>query len=122
MKWWPLVLVAVAVVTVSLLLDPTVLLWFMGMYPVPAGTSVMYQFWSGFYIVMVTVVTSNWLRKQNCHVEWCWRTGRYPVVDGAFLVCRHHSPDPEVRHGKVSFEHIVHMHQKTQAGRNNPEG
>lgn len=117
MKWWPVILVAVVVVVISLVFDPRLVMWFIGMYPVPAGTSVMYQFWSGFYIVMVTVVTSNWLRKQNCHVEWCWRTGRYPVADGVFMVCRHHSPDPEVRHGRVSFEHVVHVHRKSQAAR-----
>ena len=118
-KWWPLVLVIVAVIGVSLLLDPVIVLWFMGRWPVPAGTSVMYQFWSGFYIVLISLVTSGWLRKQNCHVERCWRTGRYPVADGAFLVCRHHHPEHSVRHGKIDFEHVARMHR--EAG-NNPAG
>jgi hypothetical protein len=89
------------------------------MWPVPAGTSVMYQFWSGFYIVLISIVTSNWLRKENCHVHWCPRTGRYPAADGAYHVCKHHHPDETVRHGKVTFEHILHAHRQT---RNNPEG
>ena len=87
-------------------------LWFMGLYPVPAGTPVMYQFWSGFFIVLISLVTSNWLRRHNCHVHRCWRTGRYPVADGAFLVCRHHSPDPAVRERRVTHEHVMSLHRK----------
>ena len=110
-KWWPLILILIAGGAVCLV-DPHIVLWFIVMWPVPSGTSIMYQFWSGFYIVLISLVTSNWLRKQNCHVERCWRTGRYLVADGAFMVCRHHHPDDAVRQGKVSFSHVVHVHRE----------
>jgi hypothetical protein len=116
-KWWPVALLAVAVLAFAVT-APHALLWFLGMYPVPAGTSPLYQFWSGFYIVLISLVTSNWLRKHNCHVERCWRTGRYPVADGTFMVCRRHHPEHMVRHGKISFEHLAHLHEHG----NNPRG
>jgi hypothetical protein len=99
--------VALAVVSVFF---PHFVPWFIGIWPLPAGTSPFYQFWSGFYIVALSAVTSSWVRKQNCHVEWCWRLGRFPVADGQFYVCRHHSPDAHVRHKKVTFEHIQRVH------------
>lgn len=90
--------------------NPHLIPFILGVWPVPAGTSVFYQFWSGFYIVLLSAATSSWLRKQNCHVEHCWRLGRFPVAGGKFFVCRHHSPDPAVRHSKVTFEHILQVH------------
>lgn len=86
--------------------------WIMGVWPTPAGTSPFYQFWSGFYIVLLSAITSSLLRKQNCHVKWCWRLGRFPVADGRYTVCRHHHPDEAVRQKHVTFEHILEVHRQ----------
>lgn len=114
MKWY-LVGFAVALVVLSVFF-PHLVPWIIGVYPVPTGTSPFYQFWSGFFIVLLSGATSSFLRKQNCHVKWCWRIGRFPVADGTFCVCRHHHPDPAVRHNKVTFEHILELHQKHATG------
>jgi hypothetical protein len=103
---------AAVVTTVLMILWPHFLPWFIGFYPTPIDTSPFYQFWSGFYIVVLSLATSTWLRKQNCHVRWCWRLGRFPVAEGRFYVCHHHHPDPAIRHKRVTMEHIVHVHKK----------
>jgi membrane protein YdbS with pleckstrin-like domain len=103
---------AVIILAIVSVFFPHFVPWVIGVWPVPAGTSPWYQFWSGFFIVILSLVTSTWLRKQNCHVRWCWRLGRFPVADGQFCVCRHHSPDVRVRHNKVTFEHIQRVHDE----------
>lgn len=110
--YWIALAVAAAVISVFF---PHLLPWVMGIWPVPAGTSPWYQFWSGFFIVVLSVAGAQWARKQNCHVEWCWRSGRYPVADGAFTVCKRHHPDPAVRDSKITHEHIIHLHRKHMA-------
>lgn len=110
---------AVTVTVVLMIFFPHLLPWIMGIYPVPAGTSPWYQFWSGFYITLLSAVTSSWLRKQNCHVRWCWRLGRFPVAEGALLVCRHHHPDPAVHHNRVTHEHVLRIHREHAEHRGN---
>lgn len=109
---WAALVIAAAVVSVFF---PHFIPWVIGVWPAPAGTSPWYQFWSGFYIVALSAVSSAWLRRHNCHVERCWRLGRFPVAEGKFYVCRHHHPDTRVRHRRVTFEHIVEEHES--AGR-----
>ena len=76
--------------------------WFLGVYPVPSGTSAMYQLWSGVVPSLVIIgalgATVRWARGHTCHVTRCWRIGRYEA--GQYKVCwRHHpSDDPPVRH------------------------
>lgn len=71
------------------------LLWFLGVYPVPSGTSAMYQLWSGFIpaLAIMSLVGGLWshFKHINCHVHGCWRVGRYHVA--SYLVCRRHHPD-----------------------------
>ena len=111
--------VAVIAIGVTFVFAPHFIPWIIGVYPVPGGTSPFYQFWSGFYIVVLSAASSGWLRKQNCHVNWCWRLGRFPVADGQFYVCRHHSPDPAIHHKKVTAEHIAQVHKEfTEQGTN----
>jgi hypothetical protein len=107
-SYWIAAILALVVVSVFF---PHFVPWILGIYPVPAGTSPWYQFWSGFFIVGLSAATSSFLRKQNCHVKWCWRIGRFPVADSLFTVCRHHSPDPAVHHNRVTAEHIQKIYQ-----------
>lgn len=76
------------------------LLWFLGVYPVPSGTSAMYQLWSGFIpaLAIVSLLGGAWahFKHINCHVHHCLRLGRYHV--GNSLLCRRHHPDPPPRH------------------------
>lgn len=102
------VIFALAVISVFY---PHVVPWIIGVWPTPAGTSPWYQFWSGFFIVVLSAATSTWLRKQNCHVRWCWRLGRFPVAE--FYVCHRHHPDPVIHHKRVTMEHIMKLHKET---------
>jgi hypothetical protein len=59
------------------------LLWFLGVYPVPSGTSAMYQLWSGL-IPALTVLTLlgalvSMYHVHNCRQEGCWRIGKHRV-------------------------------------------
>lgn len=115
--WARLVILAfvIAVVVVLLLFAPHAVLWFGGVYPVPAGTSPMYQFWSGVGLALVISgsrwINSSW-RKDRCHAEHCWHLGHYPAAGGAYHVCRKHHPDPAVRDYRVTLEHIIHRHRQ----------
>lgn len=74
------------------------LLWFLGVYPVPSGTSAMYQLWSGFIPALAIASLVGGLyrhfRHINCHVHRCWRLGRYEA--GPYKVCARHHPRDDV--------------------------
>lgn len=108
------VVLALAVVSVFY---PHFVPWVLGIWPVPAGTSPWYQFWSGFFIVGLSVGTSSLLRKQNCHVKWCWRLGRFPVAETNFTVCRHHHPDPAIKQNKVTVSHLEELYNRSRLGK-----
>jgi hypothetical protein len=60
------------------------LLWFLGVYPVPSGTSAMYQLWSGL-VPALTVLTLfgavvGMYHVHNCHMDGCWRIGKHRVA------------------------------------------
>lgn len=105
-RW--LMLTLVAVIVLLLVLTPHALLWFVGVYPYPAGTAPLYQLWSGF-IPSIAIVSVVW-PFVNCHVESCPRYGRYHVGD--FRVCRKHHVDEAVREKRVTHQHIIDHHQK----------
>lgn len=91
-------------------------LWFIGVNPVPDGTSVMYQLWSGF-IPALTVLTLiagviQLYRRHNCAQHRCWRIGRHPAANGTLITCRKHHPD--LGEGPLTAERIAALHQKTQ--------
>ena len=56
-----------------------------------------YGFWSGFGSDLSELAIAGGLygvlRKYNCHVRRCWRSGRHPVEGTTFTVCRHHHPE-----------------------------
>jgi hypothetical protein len=86
-----------------------------GVHPYPGGTPWTYQLWSGF-IPALAIVTifgglASHLRSMNCHVDGCWRIGRYPLAGGQFKVCRKHSPHP----AKLTHAHILREHAKCDA-------
>ena len=59
------------------------ILWFLGVYPVPSGTSAMYQLWSGF-MPALTVLTllgsaASFYHLHNCHQRRCPRLGKHKV-------------------------------------------
>jgi len=114
-RWY--VLLVVAALAVVSVFYPHFVPWVIGVWPVPGGTSPWYQFWSGFFIVVLSAATSSFLRKQNCHVKWCWRLGRFPVPETTFSTCRHHHPDPAVKHNKVTAEHIVQVYKESLSRR-----
>lgn len=69
------------------------LLWFLGVYPVPAGTSAMYQLWSGL-IPALTVLTllgalASMYHVHNCAADGCWRIGRHRI--GGAPWCNRHA-------------------------------
>jgi hypothetical protein len=83
--------------------------WFVGMYPVPQGTSPMYQFWSGFFPdLLVFAAVVGGYKRLNCHKDGCWRIGTHP--DGVYRLCRKHHPnkgdtsDRSVSLGEVSAD------------------
>lgn len=56
-----------------------------------------YLFWSGVGAdiseLALLGAMVGLLRKHNCHVQRCWRIGRF-VVDGtSYVVCSKHHPD-----------------------------
>lgn len=63
------------------------------------ATGRWYLFWSGsgadlaFIGAFVSVT-----RRHTCDVLRCWRIGRFPIKDTAFVVCRKHHPDPSSTH------------------------
>jgi hypothetical protein len=68
------------------------LLWFLGVHPVPPGTSAMYQLWSGF-MPALTVLTllgavASMYHLHNCRRDGCWRIGKHRV--GGAPWCRRH--------------------------------
>lgn len=85
------------------------LLWFIGVSPVPDGTSPMYQLWSGFVpaLAILSLVGGLWshYKRINCHVHGCWRIGRYDVE--GFKVCHAHHPDEQVKRGGVEWRHLL---------------
>jgi hypothetical protein len=87
-----------------------------GVHPYPAGTPWTYQLWSGFIpglaIASLLSALAAHLRMMNCHVENCWRIGRYPVANSQYKVCRRHHPDVTVRQGKITHAHIIREHEK----------
>jgi hypothetical protein len=91
-------------------------LWFLGVYPVPAGTSAMYQLWSGLIPALAVLSLAGGLvtayRRATCHVGPCYRIGRYPVAGGQFKVCRRHHPDETVRNGDLTAAHLHRMHRE----------
>lgn len=113
MNWtaWCVIAVVLLVIVLACLF-PHVALVIIGADKIPQGTSVMYQVWSGF-IPSITVITvfgtlgGVW-RRMNCHVEKCWRIGRYKI-DG-MCVCHVHHPNPEIRKRGVSHEHIKNIY------------
>lgn len=60
------------------------ILWFFGLYPVPPGTPVTYQLWSGFLPALAVVAllgsAVRVLRAHVCHEARCWRIGRHKVA------------------------------------------
>lgn len=115
-KFWLGLLTGTAVLVLLLVLVPHAVLWFVGVYPVPAGTSPMYQLWSGF--IPALAILSIVYPFVNCHEETCWRFGRYHI-DG-FRVCYVHHPDPEVRKHGVSLRHLHRVHEESQQDGINP--
>lgn len=54
-----------------------------------------YGFWSGF-AGDLSLFGAAWvlLRKHNCHYPWCWRVGRYQLLDTHYHYCKRHHPNP----------------------------
>lgn len=76
------------------------LLGFLGLWPVPAGTSTWYQLWSGF-IPALTVLTllgavGGMYHAHNCHQAGCPRIGKHKV-DGTPWCNRHHEQARQAR-------------------------
>lgn len=123
MKLWVKIAVPVAVFLVLaalLAFAPHLILWLIGVYPTPMGTSPFYQFWSGLGLALV-VTANRWLstewRKNRCHVEHCWHLGAYPAAGGVYYVCRKHHPHLEVREGGVTAEHVAEKHHEFWRGK-----
>jgi hypothetical protein len=119
--WLTVLTVVVAVVVVSIQYYHPLQHW--GAYETgsqnTAGTPPNYNYWSGFGSVFpweLGLFVSVWAwmithyRLNNCHIEKCPWIGKYPVAGGHYKVCRKHHPEAHVRHKKVSFEHVQHVH------------
>lgn len=68
-------------------------MWFLGLYPVPDGTSPWYQLWSGIIpaltvLTLLGTVAGAW-HHLNCHEPKCLRIGKHKV-DGSPWCNRHH--------------------------------
>lgn len=74
-----------------------------------------YGFWSGFAGDLV-YLGAAWaiVRRNNCHVNRCWRLGRLQA--GEFKVCRRHHPDgaPDVR--TIRERYHLHLGQRPGKG------
>lgn len=104
-------LLALAVtIALLLVLAPHAFLWFLGVYPYPAGTAPLYQLWSGF-IPAIAIISVFW-PLVNCHVTDCLRYGRYHVGD--FRVCRRHHTDEAVQKKRVTHEHIKKISKRRE--------
>lgn len=114
--WVKITVLIAGFVVLALLLAfiPHAVLWLIGVYPTPVGTSPLYQFWSGVGLALVVTanrwLTSTW-RKDRCHIDHCWHLGAYPVAGGQYYVCRKHHPHLEVREGQVTPEHVAKAHR-----------
>lgn len=102
-----IILLVVIVATHLFIFLPHAVLWFFGVYPVPTGTSAMYQLYSGF-LPSITVLSLVY-PFVNCHVENCARIGRYHV-DG-YRVCYIHNPNPEVRKRGITHKHVKDVYE-----------
>ena len=75
------------------------ILWFFGVYPIPAGTSAMYQLWSGFIpaLAVLTLIGSvaGLYHLHNCHHDHCWRIGKHKVSGTPWCNRHHASARPE---------------------------
>lgn len=93
------------------------LLWFLGVYPVPSGTSAMYQLWSGFVpaLAVLSLAGGVWSHYKhiNCQVRGCPRIGRYFAA--GYRVCHRHHPDPQVGRGGVPRETVIAAQQREAA-------
>ncbi len=100
-------------------LHPDGFLFALGIHPVPVGTPWTYQFLSGFVpaLAIVTIfggvvsIVRGFFKKNNCHVDRCWRIGRYSVAGGAYVVCHKHHPEAHVREGRTTLAHIKLAHE-----------
>lgn len=80
----------------------------LGIYPVPTGTPITYQFFSGSCIVLMALWGGY--RRINCHVRWCPFVGRYDKAGGQFKVCRVHSDHPRrITHAYIRAAHQEHV-------------
>lgn len=52
-----------------------------------------------------------------CHRDGCYSYGRFPVAGGQFRTCRAHHPDPAVREGRITTEHLAVLHERHHKGR-----
>lgn len=75
--------------------------WILGVYPIPAGTSAAYQFWSGIApgVAIVGTPIALW-HKHSCHSKGCLYLGRH-IVDGTPYCNRHHELARRVYNGVV---------------------
>ena len=73
--------------------------WLFGVYPVPNGTPITYQFFSGSFLA-VTIAT-GWWHKNNCHQKWCPRIGKHQV-DGTPWCNAHHHEARRTYNGEVT--------------------
>jgi len=92
------------------------LLYGFGVHPYPESSSTpwTYQLWSGFIpalaIISIFGGLSTHLRSINCHVNRCWRLGRFELAGGQFKVCHKHSPHPaKLTHRYILARHEEHM-------------
>lgn len=97
------------------------LMFALGIYPAPSGTPWTYQLWSGFIpaLAVMSLIggVGTIIRRHNCHIHGCWRTGSYPV--GEYRVCKRHHDDirPRTTVSKLKDHHILHIAiRRNQAG------
>lgn len=78
-----------------------------------------YDFTSGIGPMLLTAASMTTLlggmfRHASCHVDGCWRLGRYHVAGGQFRVCRKHHPDDIIRTRQVTHRHVIRAHLEHQ--------
>lgn len=110
---WLVIIVGACILGVYSGLHPWGFLYALGVHPYPGPqTPWTYQMWSGI-IPALSIVTifggvTGFFRHKNCHVDGCWRMGRFPA--GQYTVCKPHHRQivgvPTVEH--ITRHHVLH--------------
>jgi hypothetical protein len=95
----------------------TVLLWWLAHAAgLDNAAGYPYLLWSGIGADLSEITLLGgaiaWYVHRKCHVEGCWRLGRFPVEGTPFTVCRRHTPG-----GAPSHAHVLHLHRRARAER-----